>query len=267
MDKEQIMNDAREALDAEKFDEAIEIIEEILSEGIDVEALELKGEAYLLKGEPKQAMKCYDRALVVNLNQKGIWKSKGIALLAVGRNDEARRSFDKAIKIDSAYTEGWLGRGKMGMKVHDWEMALESFEKVTELDPTNPAGWYNKANVLITGFGRMDEAVDCYLKAIDINGGSDEYWFSLGMAQKSMGSINEAARSFHKTLQLNINHTTARKYLNECTEIIKSQGDDISEYEDLSESSGEIPPEPPLSEDEVVEPDNEDPKKNTDETE
>ncbi|MDP7264810.1 MAG: tetratricopeptide repeat protein, partial [Candidatus Thermoplasmatota archaeon] len=159
MDKTLIMKAAREAIDNKNYDEAIEILEEILQESVDIDALELKGEAFRLKGEPKEAMKCYDRALVVDLNQKAIWKGKGICLLAVGRDNEARRSFDRVVKIDPDYADGWLERGRMGMKVHDWEMALESFEKVTKLDPLSHLGWYNRANALITGYGKMEEAI------------------------------------------------------------------------------------------------------------
>jgi len=100
MEKEDILIEARALIAGKDFEGAIEILEEILAEGVDMVALELKGDAYRLSGEPKEAMKCYDRALVINLQHKSIWKSKGIALLAVGRSDEARRSFDKAVNID-----------------------------------------------------------------------------------------------------------------------------------------------------------------------
>ena len=229
MDKESLLKKAREALENERFDETFEILEEILQEGVDVAALELKGEAFRLQGEPKEAMKCYDRALVVDLNQKAIWKGKGICLMAVGREDEARRSMDRAVKIDPGYVDGWLERGRMGMKAHDWEMALESFEKVTELESSNDAGWFNKANALITGFGRMDEALECYKTAINLNGDYDEYWFSLGVAQKSMKDFIEAGRSFNRALALKPLHIMANKYFTDCIKELRAAGIDESE--------------------------------------
>ena len=218
------MKNAREALAEGRYDDAIAAADEILDEGMDIDALEVKGEAYRLKGEPKEAMKCYDRALVVNLNKKTIWKGKGICLLAVGRTDEARRSFDRAVKIDADYAEGWLERGRMGMRIHDWQLALESFERSTVLDPDCDLGWYNKANALITGFGRMEEAVECYERALKINSTSADYWFSLGVAQKSTASILEAASSFKRSLDIDPNNSLARKYMEECVEFLRSQG-------------------------------------------
>ena len=245
MDKAEILDAAREALEEKRYDEAIAIVEEILSEGVDLEALEVKGDAFRLKGEPKEAMKCYDRALVIDLQRKTIWKSKGFALLAAGRQDEALRSFDKCVKIDPNYVEGWLGRGRMGMKMHDWDMALESFEKVTALDPDNDSGWYNKANALITGYGRMEEAINCYKKAIDLFGESDEYWFSLGVAYKSMGSHRDAAENFKVALKYNNSHSMARKYLDECAAILASEGEDTAEFAGAADESGDEPPIPP----------------------
>ena len=250
MDKADILDAAKVALEEKKYDDAIAILEEILQEGVDLEALEVKGDAFRLMGDPKEAMKCYDRALVIDLHQKSIWKSKGIALLAVGRQDEAGRSFDKCVNIDPDYVDGWLGRGRMGMKMHDWDLALESFEKVTDLDADNDAGWYNKANALITGFGRMEEAMECYLKAIDLNPDSDEYYFSLGVAYKSTGTYLDAAKNFNIVLDLNRDHSLAKKYLKECADALGSEGVDVSEFVGETGEGGEEPPEPPTEEDE-----------------
>ena len=229
MEVEDILEDAEDALELGDYQEAIEILDGILEDGINIKALRIKGDALRLSGDPKESMKCYDRALVVDLNQKDIWRGKGSSLSAIGRNDEALRSFERALKYDPEDVETWLEKGRLGMKVHDWKMSLDSFKEVCSLDPENPDGWFNKGNALISGFGKMEEAIECYKKAVEIRDDSPDYWFNLGVAQRSFDEILDACRSFFTVLELQKTNIKAKRYLNECKSDLEAKGIDFTD--------------------------------------
>ena len=65
----------------------------------DTQGLMKKGISFLDNGKYEEALDCFEKLLISNPDNPGIWNKKGVALRSLGRYDEAIESFNKALEI------------------------------------------------------------------------------------------------------------------------------------------------------------------------
>ena len=65
----------------------------------DTQEMMKKGMSFLEDGKYEEALDCFEKILVSNLNNPDIWNKKGVALRSLGRYDEAIESFNKALEF------------------------------------------------------------------------------------------------------------------------------------------------------------------------
>jgi tetratricopeptide (TPR) repeat protein len=80
----------------------------------------LKGNEHYFKHEYEEAIKYYDKAIVIEPNNVYAWKNKGHSLSELGKNEEAIRCFTKALEIDPNNAPVWDNNG----------VALANFRKI-----------------------------------------------------------------------------------------------------------------------------------------
>ncbi len=56
-----------------------------------------KGNAFLLMGRDKDAIKCYDKVIKIEPNRASVWARKGHALMLLGKYKDAIECFNKSI--------------------------------------------------------------------------------------------------------------------------------------------------------------------------
>lgn len=138
---------------------AHEVFEEILSiNPDDVLALNSIGYEHLNKGELKQALGFFERALLQTSNVATAHFNVGFVLEELGRTQDAERAFRSAIQVDNKMDRAWYGLGLVLVRQKRFEESLMAFKRNTELQSMSPFAWYQMARVHME-MGNLDEAL------------------------------------------------------------------------------------------------------------
>jgi serine/threonine protein kinase len=166
-----------------------------------------KGSTLADLGHHEEAIECLDKAIEINPQRKGAWVNKGTILAEIGRYMEAIECYDKAIEIKVQFDDVWMSKVKtlfqLGRKAEGSNCTSMMFESSTE----NARAWGCKGNALF----RMrcyEKAIDCYNKALEINPRQAGVWLariahSLGV----LGRLEEAFQLYNRLLGIYPNST------------------------------------------------------------
>ena len=111
---------------------------------------------------------------------------------------------------DAASAEQWHGLGGGGtsgqfkialdhFNARNWQAAAEGFRKFVEDRPESVAGWKNLAQAL-QQMGKLQEAVDAYEKALEIDPDRYDVASKLGFVYSDLGQWNDAAAIAERAL-------------------------------------------------------------------
>jgi tetratricopeptide (TPR) repeat protein len=96
-----------------------------------------KGRAKAHRGEARDAIQCFDRAIEINPSSAMLWMNRGSAFLQLSELEQALIDFDKAVILDPAYPELRLNRGQTRAGLVDWNGAIKDFEAALALAPSS----------------------------------------------------------------------------------------------------------------------------------
>lgn len=148
------------------------------------EVLELMKEAARLL--PKNALIAYDL---------------GVTHAKKGENREAIVSFEKALQLDSNFPEALNNLGVALVDEGELDRAIDSYEKALSMRPEYPAVLYNLGDALYEK-GRYSEAIDKYEKALKLQPNDSDILFNLGVALFYNGQYAEAIKRYEEVLQI-----------------------------------------------------------------
>jgi tetratricopeptide (TPR) repeat protein len=75
-----------------------------------------------------EALKCYDKAIGLDANDKISWNSKGLVLMEMGKYDNAIRSFERALELDPDF-----GAAQDGLRIAREKISAQDIEKYARL--------------------------------------------------------------------------------------------------------------------------------------
>ena len=166
----------------------------------------LAGRIYLLDKDPLKAAIAFKEAEKLAPLDAKDRLSLALAFVAIRRGDLARVEFDKlsASDPDSAAYQYWLGR--LDYDDHLYDSAVHRLRKATAAKPEFARGWDNLA-LSLEGVGRLDEALECYQKAVELNRSQKppSPWPPLnqGTLLTRFGRLDEADKLLREALQYN----------------------------------------------------------------
>ena len=128
----------------------------------------LSGLKHQLKEEMEEAIKDYDKALELDLQNDGIYDLRGTAKFGLGKYEEAIKDHDKALELNPQEGATYYFRGiaKSGLGKH--EEAIKDYDKALELGLNNDRT-YHLRGVAKSGLGKHEEAIKDYDKALELN--------------------------------------------------------------------------------------------------
>ena len=139
----------------------------------------------------------------------------------LGRYDQALRVYDKLIVIDGENPEVWNSRGNLLTDMGRLEDAIESFDKAVELcldDSEMDAAAINRMGNAFIDLGKFDEALDCFNKAISLEKYNIDFLLNKGVVLMELGNFAEAENIFTKVLAIDPSNDDARVLKMECLE-------------------------------------------------
>ena len=200
-----------------KYEEALEAFNKALEiDPVYTEAWNNKGMTLTGLGRYEEAIVCFNMSLAIDSRDVVTWNNKGSALRDLGRYEEAIECYDKALVIYLQFAPARNNKediltlhkpricGSFGRSSGVYNAALvEAMNNELEEDPLDFTAWSVKGRVL-AGFGRYEEAIECFDKALEIKPQS----MSISLGEKGEAFLyleryEEALECFDKVLEIN----------------------------------------------------------------
>ena len=153
--------------------------------------------------------------------------SLGIINTSLKNYPDALSNLDIAISMDPRFTVSYMARGfaryadaKSQMKINSdkteakgyfediiysglLQEAIEDFNKAIELNPKLIFAWFNKGNILLEA-GDYNSAMQCFAKAIEIDAEFGPAYFNRGLTYMQLGNKQKAFEDLSKAGELGI---------------------------------------------------------------
>jgi len=212
----QTFQEVRKVLEPLLQQQAGEVIIPLQLEELEVGEWTNNGASLHYLGRHEEAIRCLDKALLLDPNFTFAWINKGVSLGSLGRHEEAIRCFDKALEFDPHNALVWSNKGASldSMSrfadphfVDSWQNlgryqeAIRCFDKALEFDPHNALVWSNKGTSL-DSLGRYQEAIRCFDKALEFDPHNVGAWTHKGISLRNLSHYEEAFHCFDKALEL-----------------------------------------------------------------
>jgi hypothetical protein len=94
-----------------------------------------KGQALLNLDKVEEALKCFDRAVMLDPANAESFLKLGMALEKLHKMDEAIKNYDRAIAADSSMTQAYLYKGAACNRLQRFREALDCYEKALKMAP------------------------------------------------------------------------------------------------------------------------------------
>jgi tetratricopeptide (TPR) repeat protein len=178
------------------------------------------GREFLDRGEPEEALRCYERAIDVDPDNADAWCGRGKATYDMGRLERADRDFRRALRLakrslDSKPSRRWWsdpstrpylralhGHGLCRFWLGAYEDAARVFRRLLRLAPTDPLDVRFLVGETYLRMGRIERAIRELERAED----DTDALYNLGLARFYQGdfpgSVNAFRRAFFANLHL-----------------------------------------------------------------
>jgi tetratricopeptide (TPR) repeat protein len=107
----------------------------------------------------EQALETFDRIIAANPNIPEAWNNRGVALYSLGRLDEALESYDRSLALEGNNLDALRNKAFLLRSQRRLDEALEVYDIV--LQKGGDGYDQESAAVVLTGLGRLEEALSC----------------------------------------------------------------------------------------------------------
>ena len=107
----------------------------------------------------EQALETFDRIISANPDIPEAWNNRGVALFSLGRLDEALESYDRSLSLGGDDLDALRNKAFLLRSQRRLEEALQVYDIV--LQKGGDGYDQESAAVVLTGLGRLEEALSC----------------------------------------------------------------------------------------------------------
>jgi len=209
--------DVVKLLDESKFQEALDVIKEMLAKDPEsAAAYYLQGNAQYYIKDPKNAEESLKKAVALDPKQVGAHFLLGQIYYEAARHQESIDEFNKELLV-AAENKDVLGRTNLNLGIvysdsKNNEKAAEAFEKAIEINPKE-IGAYNELAIVYTRMGKPEKAEEVMSRIKEIGSQNPDIFYNLGVNYYNSKNFKKAADEFQKALDIKPDYALAHKYL------------------------------------------------------
>lgn len=171
--------------------EAIAILEEALARGLTQRDIRVKLGIYL--AESGSAAKAIPLLEGMSDADSEVLNALGIAYGQSGRIADAMRTFERALIVDRTSAFSHQNIATLHLRSGNLDAAEQAFRQALVIDPSLP-GAYTGLGVALARLNRLPEALDAWRKAVSLNPNDFNAMFNLTMELFESGQFDEARR-------------------------------------------------------------------------
>ncbi|KAF9942203.1 anaphase-promoting complex subunit cdc27 [Modicella reniformis] len=159
------------------------------------------GNAYSLKHESDQALKCFQRAIQLNDRFAYAHTLSGLEYSELEEYDKAQTEFRTAMSIDPRHYNAWYGMGVIYNKMGKNDLALIHLKEAHKLNPSNSVLLY-LVGTIQEKMNRTTEALRSFEQAIDLDPTNVAARFRKALVQYDMEQYDEALKELEAVMKL-----------------------------------------------------------------
>jgi Tfp pilus assembly protein PilF len=106
-------------------------------------ALVERGDAQVARGNNRNAIDEYKKALAINPNDSSLWNKLGIVYQRTSQVDLAQSQFERAIKLNSKFAEAWNNLGSCYHMKGKYKQAIRYYQEAIGAKPSFAAAYKN----------------------------------------------------------------------------------------------------------------------------
>ena len=189
-------------------EQALRLGEAIVREQEDAQTLGLLAEMYSTTAQPKRALQCLERLILLRADDAAAWRRLAEAQMAADHCAQAALSYRRALEIEPGSARAHNNLGQALLRLERTEEARASFALAIEQDPGYAIAHNNLGNAQHL-MGAFSEAVEHYQRAVALQPALAEAHQNCANALLRCGRNREALLSLERTLQLLPNSSRA----------------------------------------------------------
>ncbi|HAA77998.1 TPA: hypothetical protein DCE37_23100 [Candidatus Latescibacteria bacterium] len=200
-------------VEQERFDEAIPILNRLITESNSSTHRYLRARVHYSVGEYQGAL-THLRHSVEDLDRNDAWLLYVASLRRTTSIEEAYQVLTRLVArptIDPQILEEYLSVGAMLHQAGDLRKAEEVYETFLDLSPGSDRGWHN-LGILLYATSRFEEAATAFSNVVEITPTAGAL-LGLGQAQEKLGKRLEAERTYRRTLDVDPENEAAQSHL------------------------------------------------------
>ncbi|MBN1540320.1 MAG: tetratricopeptide repeat protein [Candidatus Thermoplasmatota archaeon] len=164
-------------------------------------------------GEPEEALKKFNMALVLHLSDPPIWLAKARVLMDLGKLDMARRAVDRACRLSPGDPPAHLLHADILYRMKDYQGAMVQIDAALELASADPEILTMKGILVSITEEDYVKALSFFDRALTSDEEHAPAWTNRGVVLRRIGDRDGAIYSFQKALMLDGEDQTAREML------------------------------------------------------
>lgn len=179
---EEYLQQARSEMQAKNWNKAIETLNVVVTnDANNFEAFNMRGVAYQEKGQYKNALLDFDRAIELNPKFYKAYYNRALTNTLTKNLETAKEDYDKAIELEPQNAELYLNRGFLMAELELFKFAFQDFDKTIQLDSTNHLAFYNRGYLKFQ-LGDPQSAIPDLEKTLQLEPSFIKGLHTLGMA-------------------------------------------------------------------------------------
>ncbi len=193
------------------------------------EAYDYFGDAFIKQNLFEQAINAYNKAIELESNKFIYYHKLADVFLLEEKYEQAINFYKKALELNNEYAWSHCNMARALSQLGEDEKAIAAYQKAIALDPQQPDWVHQSLEQLLQKLeqspqlapdiipeqdyfnlgnqhaeaGELDQAIDCYRKAIALHPARAHYHQKLADTLMQMGQFEEAADPYEKSLELN----------------------------------------------------------------
>ncbi|MEI7482088.1 MAG: tetratricopeptide repeat protein [Elusimicrobiota bacterium] len=197
-------------MEAEKYPEAAnEFLKAIARTPSEPYARILYGSSLYWLGEPDKAMAEFNTAEKLDPGNAVAFQLMGIVHAWKGEIRQALEKFLRARDLARDRADVRMNIGSIYHSLGDMDKALEYFREAVRLEPANPLYLY-QLGLLYSRLGRVSDAKTAFRRALSSFRDYEDAMLELAVMEEKDGNDKEAARLYHKALDIKPGDNVAR---------------------------------------------------------
>lgn len=197
-----LAGDAMRLAETGRFDDALSYLNEVMPVDMGGILLNTKGAVCGMKGDPEQALACFEEALEINPNLSPAKSAKVQALMDLGRTQEAGELLDEIVKERPNDPMVLQAHALMLARANRFDDALAFLGRAAEMQPDNPTHFRIRAE-LLARLARLDEAMADANAALKIAPDDAAARHLLAVCLHAAGRVEEARTEWRKIVEAN----------------------------------------------------------------